>query len=230
MKVIGLIGGMSWESSAVYYRLVNQGTRDRLGPLHNARSLMYTVDFAGIEALQHAGRWDEAGDVLADAAVRLERGGAACVVLCTNTMHKLAERIEAAVRVPLLHIVDATAAQLVSRGFRRAGLLATAFTMEQDFYRGRLRERFGVEAIVPEEADRRLVHRVIYQELCQGLVRPESKAEYVRVMGELAERGAEAIVLGCTELMLLVGQADTALPVFDSTALHAAAAVDFALS
>jgi aspartate racemase len=230
MKVIGLIGGMSWESSAVYYRLVNQGTRDRLGPLHNARSLMYTVDFAGIEALQHAGRWNEAGDVLADAAARLERGGAACVVLCTNTMHKLAERIEAAVKIPLLHIVDATAARLVSRGFRRAGLLATAFTMEQDFYRGRLRERFGVEAIVPEEADRRLVHRVIYQELCQGLVRPESKAEYLRVMGELAERGAEAIVLGCTEIMLLVGQADTALPVFDSTALHAAAAVDFALS
>jgi aspartate racemase len=230
MRVIGLLGGMSWESSAVYYRLVNEGVRARLGGLHNARSLLYTLDFFAIEALQHAGRWDEAGAVLADAAVRLERGGADCVVLCTNTMHKLADRIEAAVGIPLLHIVDATASALVARGFDRVGLLATAFTMEEEFYRGRLRERFGIEAVVPVEADRRLVHRVIYDELCQGVVRPESKADYAAVMRELAGRGAQAIVLGCTEIMLLVGQADTALPLFDTTALHAAAAVDFALA
>jgi aspartate racemase len=229
MKVIGLIGGMSWESSAVYYRLVNEGVRTRLGGQHNARSLLYTVDFADVEAMQHAGRWDEAGEVLANAALRLERGGADCVVLCTNTMHKLADCIEAAVAIPLLHIVDATAAALVARGCDRVGLLATAFTMEQEFYRGRLRERFGIEAIVPDEADRRLVHRVIYDELCQGVVRPESKAAYVRVMRDLAGRGAAAIVLGCTEIMLLVGQADTELPVFDTTGLHAAAAVDWAL-
>lgn len=230
MKVIGLIGGMSWESSAVYYRLVNQGVRGRLGGQHNARSLMYTVDFAAVEAMQHAGRWDEAGDVLADAALRLERGGAECVVLCTNTMHKLADRIEAAVAIPLLHIVDATAAALRARGVGRVGLLATAFTMEQEFYRGRLRERFGIEAIVPDEADRRLVHAVIYDELCQGVVRPESKAAYLRVMRDLEGRGARAIVLGCTEIMLLVGQADAELPIFDTTALHAAAAVDWALA
>jgi len=230
VKRIGLLGGMSWESSAVYYRLVNEGVRARLGGQHNARSVLYTLDFFAIEAMQRAGRWDEAGDVLADAAVRLERGGADCVVLCTNTMHKLADRIEAAVAVPLLHIVDATASALVARGFDRVGLLATAFTMEEEFYRGRLRERFGIEAVVPDEADRRLVHRVIYDELCQGVVRPESKAAYAAVMRDLAGRGAQAIVLGCTEIMLLVGQADTALPLFDTTALHAAAAVDFALA
>jgi aspartate racemase len=230
MKVIGLVGGMSWQSSAVYYRLVNEGVRARLGGQHNARSLLYTVDFAAVEAMQHAGRWDEAGDVLADAALRLERGGADCVVLCTNTMHKLAERIESAVGIPLLHIVDATAAALVAGGFQRVGLLATAFTMEEGFYRDRLRDRFGIEALVPGEADRRLVHRVIYDELCQGIVRPESKGAYTEVMRDLAERGAQAIVLGCTEIMMLVGRADTSLPLFDSTALHAAAAVDFALS
>jgi aspartate racemase len=230
MKVIGLIGGMSWESSAVYYRLVNEGVRARLGGQHNARSLLYTVDFAAVEAMQHAGRWDEAGDVLADAALRLERGGADCVVLCTNTMHKLADRIEAAVRIPLLHIVDPTASALVAGGFHRVGLLATAFTMEQEFYRGRLRERFGIEALVPGEADRRVVHRVIYEELCQGVVRPESKAAYTAVMQDLAGQGAQAIVLGCTEIMLLVGQGDTSLPLFDTAALHAAAAVDFALA
>ena len=230
MKVIGLLGGMSWESSAVYYRLINEGVRARLGAQHNARSVLYTLDFSAIEALQHAGRWDEAGEVLADAAVRLERAGADCVVLCTNTMHKLAHRIEAAVTVPLLHIVDATAAALRARGFDRVGLLATAFTMEQEFYTGRLRDRFGIEAVVPAEADRRLVHRVIYDELCQGVVRPESKAAYAAVMRDLERSGAQAIVLGCTEIMLLVGQADTTLPLFDTTALHAAAAIDFALA
>jgi amino-acid racemase len=230
MKVIGLIGGMSWESSAAYYRLVNEGVRARLGGQHNARSLLYTVDFAAVEAMQRDGRWDEAGELLADAALRLERGGAACVVLCTNTMHKLAERIQSAVGIPLLHIVDATAAALAAGGFDRVGLLGTAFTMEEEFYRGRLRERFGVEALVPGEADRRLVHRVIYDELCRGVLRPESRAAFAEVMRGLAARGAQAIVLGCTEIMLLVGQADTALPLFDTTALHAAAAVAFALA
>ena len=230
MKVIGLIGGMSWESSAAYYRLVNEGVRARLGGQHNARSLLYTVDFAAVEAMQHAGRWDEAGEVLADAALRLERGGADCVVLCTNTMHKLAHRIESTVGIPLLHIVDPTAAALVAGGFDRVGLLATAFTMEQEFYRGRLRDRFGIEAVVPGEADRHLVHRVIYDELCRGVVRPESRAAYSEVMHDLARRGAQAIVLGCTEIMMLVGQPDASVPLFDTTALHAAAAVDFALA
>ncbi|MET0553270.1 MAG: aspartate/glutamate racemase family protein [Vicinamibacteria bacterium] len=230
MRVIGLVGGMSWQSSAAYYRLINEEVRTRLGGQHNARSLLYTVDFAAVEVLQREGRWEEAGELLADAARRLERGGADCVVLCTNTMHKLAHRIEAAVGIPLLHIVDATAHALVARGLDRVGLLGTAFTMEQDFYRGRLRDRFGVEATVPGEADRALVHRIIYDELCQGIVRPESRAAYTAVMRDLAGQGAQAIVLGCTEIMLLVGQADTSLPLFDSAALHAAAAVDFALA
>lgn len=230
MRVLGLIGGMSWESSASYYRLLNEGVRRRLGGQHNARTLMYTVDFADVESMQREGRWEEAGDLLADAARRLERGGADCVVLCTNTMHKLADRIESAVGIPLLHIVDATAAALAARGFDRVGLLGTAFTMEEAFYRGRLRDRFGVETIVPDEDGRRLVHGVIYDELCQGVVRPESRAAYAAVMGRLAEMGAQAIVLGCTEIGLLVGPADSPLPLFDTTALHAAAAVEYALS
>ena len=229
MRVIGLIGGMSWESSSEYYRIINEVTRARLGPLYSAKSLMYTVNFHEIEAMQHAGRWDEAAAVLIDAAGRLERGGAACIVLCTNTMHKLAEEVQAATRLPLLHIADATAKQIKARGIRKVGLLGTAFTMEQDFYKGRLVKRFGLEVVVPETSKQQLVHRIIYDELCQGKVLPESKVYYTEIMDELINDGAEGIILGCTEIMLLVGQAESRVPVFDTTRIHAQAAVDFAL-
>jgi aspartate racemase len=229
MKIIGLIGGMSWESSAEYYRLINRTTRDRLGPLHSARSLMYTVDFHEIERMQHAGEWDRAGALLADAARRLERGGADCVVLCTNTMHKVAAAVEDAVRIPLLHIADATGARLQARGMRAVGLLGTRFTMEEDFYKARLAEKFGLTVLVPSQPARDIVHHVIYDELCQGRIRRESKAEYARILHDLAEGGAEGVVLGCTEITLLVDESDSPVPVFDTTAIHAAAAVDFAL-
>lgn len=229
MRIIGLIGGMSWESSAEYYRLINTLTKARLGPLHSAKSLMYTVDFAEIEALQHAGRWDEAAEILVEATGRLERGGAECVVLCTNTMHKLADRIQEATHLPLIHIADATAARVKAKGVRKVGLLGTAFTMEEAFYKGRLEERFGLEVLVPNAPDRALVHRVIYDELCQGRIVPSSRAEYVRVTEDLVARGAEGVILGCTEITLLVSQEDVSVPVFDTTRIHAAAAVAFAL-
>ena len=229
VKVIGLIGGMSWESSAEYYRVINETVRDRLGPLYSAKSLMYTVNFHDIERMQHAERWDDAAAVLVDAAERLQRGGADCVVICTNTMHKLADQVEAAVKISLIHIADATAQKIQARKMKKIGLLGTAFTMEQDFYKGRLTERFGLEVIVPEAVERQDVHRIIYDELCQGEVVPDSKARYVEIMDALAERGAEGIILGCTEIMLLVGQEDSPVPVFDTTTLHAVAAVEFAL-
>jgi aspartate racemase len=229
MRTIGLIGGMSWESSLEYYRVINETVKARLGGLHNAVSLMHTVDFAQIERFQHAGDWDGAARVLVNAAQALERGGADCVVICTNTMHKLAARIEAAVKIPLIHIADATAERIKARGLKRVGLLGTAFTMEQDFYKGRLTDGHGLEVIVPREADRGIVHRVIYDELCLGITNPESKLEYTRIMRELVNDGAEGIILGCTEIMLLVGQDDSSVPVFDTTTIHAVAAVDFAL-
>jgi aspartate racemase len=229
MKTIGLIGGMSWESSAMYYKAINETVRDRIHPLENARSLMFTVNFHEIELLQHAGQWDEAGKILEDAAKRLEAGGADCVVLCTNTMHKLSPWIENAVSIPLIHIADATAEKIKARGMNKIGLLGTGFTMEQEFYKGRLTEKFGLEVIVPEKTDRDIVHRVIYDELCAGKVVAESKLEYVRIMQDLIAKGCEGIILGCTEIMLLVGQEDSSVPVFDTTTIHAVAAVDFAL-
>ncbi|MBV8046051.1 MAG: aspartate/glutamate racemase family protein [Paludibacterium sp.] len=229
MKTIGLIGGMSWESSAEYYRLINQATRTRLGGQHNAPSLMLTVDFAPIEALQAAGDWDTLGERMAQAARQLEAGGAECVVLCTNTMHKLAPQIETATRLPLLHIADATADAIKAAGFSRAGLLGTRFTMEQDFYRGRLEQRHGLSVLLPEAAERDTVHHVIYQELCQGVIRDASRDAYRRIIDGLFERGAQCVILGCTEIGLLIQQADTALPVFDTTRLHAEAAVAWSL-
>ena len=229
MKIIGLIGGMSWESSAQYYKIINETVRSRIHPLENAKSLMFTVNFHEIERLQHAERWDEAGEILADAALRLEAGGADCIVLCTNTMHKLADFITEAVSIPMLHIADATAKAVMARGIKRIGLLGTAFTMEHEFYKGRLEQGFGLEVLTPPKPDRDLVHRVIYDELCAGLVKPESKLEYVRIMQDLVKAGAEGIILGCTEIMLLVGQSDSSVPVFDTTTLHGLAAVDFAL-
>jgi aspartate racemase len=230
MKTIGLIGGMSWESSAEYYRIINETTRDRVHPLANARSLMFTVNFQEIEALQASANWDEAGTIMADAARRLEAGGAQCVVLCTNTMHKLASHIEGAVGIPMIHIADATAKAIQMEEIKKIGLIGTGFTMEQDFYKGRLTEKFGLEVIVPAKTDRDIVHRVIYEELVQGKVIEASKLEYVRIMRELVAQGCEGIILGCTEIMMLVSQADSDVPVFDTTTLHALAAVDFALS
>lgn len=229
MRTIGLIGGMSWESSALYYRWINERVRDRLGGLHSARIVLVSVDFAEIERLQHAGHWDKAGALLAEAARSVERGGADLLLLCTNTMHRVADEIAAAVRIPMLHIADATAAAIRAEGIGRVGLLGTRFTMDQAFYRGRLMDRHGLDVLVPGEDERRVVHDVIYDELCLGQVRPASREVYRRVMAGLVERGAEAIILGCTEITLLVGPDDATVPLFDTTLIHAQAAVTAAL-
>jgi aspartate racemase len=229
MRLIGMLGGMSWESSAEYYRLANELVRERLGGLHSARLLLDSVDFAGIERLQVEGRWDEAAAVLAARARALEAAGAEIVVLCTNTMHKVIEAVEAAVTVPVVHIADATAQAVRAQGLGRVGLLGTAFTMEEPFYRERLRAR-GLEVLVPEERDRRLVHRVIYDELVVGEVRAESRAAYGEVIARLTARGAEGVILGCTEIELLVGAADSPVPVFPTTRIHVEAAVSLALA
>ncbi|WP_206239104.1 aspartate/glutamate racemase family protein [Novosphingobium terrae] len=229
MRSIGLIGGMSWESSAEYYRILNEGVRDALGPTASARCLLWSFDFSEIEKLQHDGQWDALGEKLADAAQKLEAAGADLLLICTNTMHKLAGAVEAAVSIPLLHIADPTAEAIRAQGLTKVGLLGTAFTMEQDFYKGRLTERYGLDVIVPKDEDRATVHRIIYQELVAGQVLDASREAYRAVIARLVERGAQAIILGCTEIMLLVGPDDSAVPVFDTTALHAGAAVQAAL-
>jgi len=229
MKTIGLIGGMSWESSAEYYRIINERVRASLGGLHSARVLMLSVDFATIETMQKTGRWDDAASELAAAARALELAGADCIVLCTNTMHKVADAIAGAVRIPFLHITDATATVIEAAGIRRVGLLGTRFTMEEDFYVKRLAGQARVEVLVPDAADRAVVDRIIFEELCLGRVLDDSRAEYLRIIAELIARGAEGIVLGCTEIMLLVGSSQVGVPLFDTTTLHAIAAVDFAL-
>ena len=229
MKTIGLIGGMSWESSAEYYRIINERVRASLGGLHSARVLMLSVDFATIETMQKTGRWDDAASELAAAARALELAGADCIVLCTNTMHKVADAIAGAVRIPFLHITDATATVIEAAGIRRVGLLGTRFTMEEDFYVKRLAGQAKVEVLVPDAADRAVVDRIIFEELCLGRVLDDSRAEYLRIIAELIARGAEGIVLGCTEIMLLVGSSQVGVPLFDTTTLHAIAAVDFAL-
>ena len=229
MKTIGLIGGMSWESTVPYYRQINETIKARLGGLHSAKIVLYSVDFHEIERLQHAGDWEAAGAVLAEAARSLEAAGADFLVLCTNTMHKVAPGIEAAVRIPLLHIADPTAVELKRAGHSTVGLLGTRFTMEQAFYRDRLSERHGLRVIVPGPQDRETVHRIIYEELCLGVVTPESRSEYRRVIESLASQGAQAIILGCTEISLLVNQQDSAVPLFDTTAIHARAAAEKAL-
>jgi aspartate racemase len=228
-RVIGLVGGMSWESSAQYYRLINEGVRDRLGGLHSARCLMWSVDFAEIAELQHAGRWAEATSLVIEGARRLERGGADLLVICTNTMHLMADEVQAAVALPLLHIADPTAERIRASGFSRVGLLGTAFTMEQDFYKGRLASRHGLEVLVPDPTDRAEVHRVIYDELVKGRVVESSRQTYRQIIDRLVQRGAQAIIMGCTEIMLLVKPEDSAVPLFDTTALHAEAAVEWAL-
>ncbi|MFF0414370.1 aspartate/glutamate racemase family protein [Kitasatospora sp. NPDC004745] len=229
MKTLGLIGGMSWESTAEYYRHLNELTRERLGGLHSAPLVLYSVDFATVERLQAEGRWEEAGALLADAARALQAAGAELLLICTNTMHKVADQVASAVRVPLLHLADATAQAVRTAGLRRVGLLGTAFTMEQDFYRGRLAAG-GLDVLVPDQEGRALVHRVIYQELCLGVVREESRAAYRRVIEDLVAAGAEGIVLGCTEIELLVRPEDSPVPLFPTARLHAEAAVEAALA
>lgn len=229
MKTVGLIGGMSWESSLEYYRLINEMVKNRLGGFHSAKCIMLSVDFAEIEVLQHSSQWDEAGRVMAEAAKSLQTAGADLVVLCTNTMHISAPQIEKAISVPFLHIADAAAEKILETGLKRVGLLGTRFTMEKDFYTGRLKENFGLDVIIPEETDRAIVHTVIYEELVKGIIRPESRLQYQQVISRLVGRGAGGIILGCTEIGLLIKEGDVSIPLFDTTPIHAEAAVNFAL-
>jgi aspartate racemase len=229
MKTIGLIGGMSWESSVVYYRLLNEAVRERRGGLHSACCVLYSVDFAEIEALQHEGRWEDATALMVDAARRLERAGAELLLIATNTMHRMAEAVEKACPVPLLHIADATAEQIKTDGLGHVGLLGTRYTMEQDFYRGRLEQRHGLSVLVPAAAGRELVHRAIYDELCLGVLNESTRQGFREVMARLVEEGAQAIILGCTEIGLLVKPGDAPVPLYDTTAIHARRAVEQAL-
>lgn len=229
MKCLGLIGGMSWESTVPYYRLINEEIKERLGGLHSARLILYSVDFHDVECLQHSGDWEAAGSLLAGVAQAVEKAGADCLVLCTNTMHRIAPAIEAAVAIPLLHIADATATQIKAAGLSNVGLLGTRYTMEQDFYKGRLQQKHGLRVLTPGERDREVVHRVIYDELCLGRIVEASRTEFRRVMAALIGQGAEAIILGCTEITLLVGEADAAVPLFDTTCIHARNAAAWAL-
>jgi aspartate racemase len=228
MKTIGLIGGMSWESTVPYYRLINEAIKARLGGLHSAKIVLYSVDFHEIEQWQREGDWDAAGQSLAHVASTLQSAGADLLVLCTNTMHKVAPAIEAVVSIPLLHVVDATAADIRAAGFHKVGLLGTRFTMEQAFYTDRLKQ-CGLQVLTPDQASRDIVHRVIYEELCLGVIRDESRDLYRRVMADLVEQGAEAIILGCTEISMLVGASDATVPLFDTTSIHARKAVEMAL-
>lgn len=230
MRVIGLIGGMSWESTAVYYRLLNEGVRDRLGGLHSADLLLRSFDFDEIAAMQSAGDWARAGETLAHAARGLEAAGACCILICTNTMHKVADAVTAAIDIPLLHIADPTAKAIKARGLKRPLLLATRYTMEQDFYRGRLATAHGLDPITPDAADRAVVHDVIYNELCRGVISAPSKAAYLAIVETARRAGADSVIFGCTEIGLLLSQDDLIEPAFDTTALHAAAAIDFALT
>ncbi len=229
MKTIGLLGGMSWESTVGYYRAINEGIRARLGGLHSAKIVMYSVDFDPIEKLQHSGDWQTTGEILAESAGAVEAGGADFLLICTNTMHKVADQVEAAVDIPLLHIADATGEALVRDGVAKVGLLGTAFTMEETFYRGRLADKFNLEVIIPEADDRRLVHDVIYQELCLGKIRQQSRSEYARIVESLAVSGATSVILGCTEIGMLISSSDTDIPLYDTTEIHAAKAVERAL-
>ncbi|WP_010323079.1 aspartate/glutamate racemase family protein [Marinobacterium stanieri] len=228
MKTIGLIGGMSWESTVGYYQAINRGVKEQLGGLHSAQIVLHSVDFDPIEKLQHQGYWQGAADVLCDAAKSVEAGGADCVLICTNTMHKVAAEVEQSVGIPLLHIADATAEVLVRDGIKKVGLLGTAFTMEQAFYKDRLSSQYGLEVVVPNEASRKQVHDIIYNELCLGVINANSRDVYLRVLAELVEEGAEAVILGCTEIGMLINQSHTDTPLYDTTAIHAAKAVDWA--
>lgn len=230
MKTIGLLGGMSWESTSEYYRALNQGVKNALGGLHSAKIVMHSVDFAPLEELMRKGDWDTIASVLSEAAVGLEKAGADFFLLCTNTMHKLAPAIEKNVNIPLLHIADAAAEIMLANSIKKVGLLGTAFTMEEDFYRKRLHSKFGLEVLIPNKVDRQLVNRVVFTELCCGMIVDNSKVEYLRIIDDLAKQGAEAIILGCTEIGLLVKQDDVQVQLIDTTPIHAAKAVNFALT
>ncbi|MBC3875859.1 aspartate/glutamate racemase family protein [Undibacterium flavidum] len=229
MKTLGLIGGMSWESTIPYYRQINQTVKQHLGGLHSAKVIIYSVDFHEIEALQRSGDWDQAGKILAETAQSLERAGADMLILCTNTMHKVAGAIEAAVKIPLLHIADPTANEIKAQGLHKVGLLGTRFTMEQAFYKDRLQSQHGLQVLTPDASDRDIVHRIIYEELCLGTILTSSQQDYIRIMNDLVQQGAQAIILGCTEISLLVQAEHASVPLFDTTALHAHAAAEWAL-
>ena len=229
MKTIGLIGGMSWESSLVYYRLINERVKEKLGGFHSSKSIMYSVDFAEIEALQHQGNWIRLAELMVDAARKVEAGGADFLVICTNTMHKLAEDIEQNISIPLLHIADATAEDIKKNGIHTVGLLGTRFTMEEDFYKGRLKEKHGIGVVIPTEEERQVVHQVIYGELVKGIIQESSKEAYFRIIQGLVEKGAQGIILGCTEIPLLIQSGDCRVKVFDTTSIHAQYAVEAAL-
>ena len=230
MKTIGMIGGMSWESSIEYYRIINQAVRENLGGLHSAKSIMVSVEFAEIEALQHQNRWDDLAAIMIDAARSLESGGADFVIICTNTMHKLYDEVQNHINIPMLNIADATAEKIKSEGIDRIALLGTRFTMEEDFYKGRLVDRFGLDVIIPAEDEMEIVHRVIYDELCAGIIKPDSQQKYAAIIKRLIATGAQGIILGCTEIGLLVKPEDSSVPLFDTTAIHAKAAVRYALT
>jgi len=230
MKTIGLIGGMSWESSLEYYRIINETVREQLGGLHSARIVMHSFDFAQIAELQNKGDWNQAAKLLADAAKRLEQAGAEVLVICTNTMHKSADHVQENVHIPLLHIADATAEQIKARELKKVGLLGTKFTMEEDFYKGRLSDKHGIEVIIPDEHERQIINQIIFDELCVGQIKQDSKENFRRIMQNLAKNGAEGIILGCTEICLLVEQQDVEIPLFDTTTIHATSAARFALS
>ncbi len=229
MKTIGLIGGMSWESTADYYREINKRVKKKLGGLHSAKIVLYSVDFEPIAKLQHSGDWEATGGILADAARSVEAGGAEFILICTNTMHKVADQVEQAVDIPLLHIADATAEVLIENGVKKVGLLGTAFTMEQEFYKGRLSKMHGLDVIVPDTPDRKIIHDIIYQELCLGHIEQASKQEYIRIVNKLTEMGSQGIILGCTEIGMLLSQDDTKTPLYDTTIIHAEKAVDLAI-
>lgn len=230
MKTIGLIGGMSWESTLEYYRIINEAVKEKLGGFHSAEMVLYSVDFAEVEALQHRGEWDRAAVLLTEAARRVEAAGADFALLATNTMHRVFDEIRKGIRIPLLHIADVTGREIQARGLRRIGLLGTRFTMEQEFYKGKLARDFGIDVLIPDEAERRAIHGILYDELCLGAVKDVSREVFRKIIGGLESRGAQGIVLGCTEIPLIVKQKDYALPLFDTTDLHARAAVDLALS
>jgi len=229
VKTIGLVGGMSWESTSEYYCIINEAIRDKLGGLHSAEIVLYSVDFQGIEQLQHEGKWDEAANLMIDAARRVERGGADFVVICTNTMHKMANEVAANINIPLLHIADATAEKIVSLGFKKIALLGTKFTMEQDFYKGCLAKKHGLDVLIPDEAGRQVIHDIIYKELCLGKTENSSREQLKVIIENLIDDGAQGIILGCTELPLLIKQHDCPVPLFDTTKIHAQAAVEYAL-
>ncbi|MDX2500661.1 MAG: aspartate/glutamate racemase family protein, partial [Deltaproteobacteria bacterium] len=229
-KTIGMIGGMSWESSIEYYRIVNQAVREKLGGLHSAKSIMYSVEFAEIEELQHQNQWDKLAEIMVEAGRSLEKGGADFVIICTNTMHKLYDEVQQSIKIPMLNIADATAEKIKTEGIDRIALLGTRFTMEEDFYKGRLVEKYGLEVMIPSPEQMETVHRVIYDELCAGIIKPDSKHRYAAIIQDMVAEGAGGVILGCTEIGLLVKPEDSPVPLFDTTEIHARAAVDYALS